>query len=60
MEDEFNSPINAHRWRILESIDPESIEILAKIHQVQKRLIVITDELTEKNKLIKEREKLGE
>lgn len=56
MEDELAAPINAHRWRILESVDPECIDILNKIHILQKKLIVVADELTAKNQMIKETE----
>ena len=53
MEDELSAPINTHRWRILESTEPECIEILSRIHILQKKLIVVADEITAKNALIK-------
>ncbi|KAK2964945.1 putative Cilia- and flagella-associated protein 58 [Blattamonas nauphoetae] len=59
MEDEFNAPINAHRWRILESTDPECIDLLNRIHILQKKLIVITDEASEKQQLVKEKERVS-
>ncbi|KAH7821499.1 putative flagellar associated protein [Monocercomonoides exilis] len=57
MEDELAAPINAHRWRILESVDPECIDILNRIHILQKKLIVVADELTAKTSMIDEAEK---
>jgi chromosome segregation ATPase len=59
MEDEMKVPINAHRWRILESIDPQCIEIINRIHVMQKKLISVTDEVSEKDALISEKEKLS-
>lgn len=59
MEDELKQPINAHRWRILDSVDPHCIDILNRIHLLQKRLIAVTDEVTEKNTLIEEKERLS-
>lgn len=45
-------------WRKLEGSDPESYEMLQKIQTLQKRLILKTEEVVEKNLQIQEKEKL--
>ena len=47
-----------HRWRKLECTDPETYEKIQKIQNLQKRLIAKTEEVSEKDVLIQEKEKL--
>ena len=47
-----------HRWRKLECTDPETYELIQKIQSLQKRLIAKTEEVSEKDVLIQEKEKL--
>lgn len=47
-----------HRWRKLECTDPETYEMIQKIHSLQKRLIAKTEEVNDKDVLIQEKEKL--
>jgi len=47
-----------HRWRKLESTDVETYELIQKIQSLQKRLIAKTEEVSEKDVLIQEKEKL--
>jgi hypothetical protein len=56
--DELEKPLNVHRWRKLESTDPETYELIQKIQSLQKRLIAKTEEVSEKDVLIQEKEKL--
>lgn len=50
--------MNVHRWRKLEATDQENYERILKIQTLQRRLIAKNEEVTEKDLLIKEKEKL--
>lgn len=50
--------MNVHRYRKLEGTDPETYEMIMKIQTLQRRLIAKTEEVSEKEFLIKEKEKL--
>jgi len=58
LQDELCKPLNVHRWRKLESTDIETYELIQKIQSLQKRLISKTEEVSEKDVLIQEKEKL--
>lgn len=58
LTDELEKPLNVHRWRKLESTDIETYELIQKIQSLQKRLISKTEEVSEKDVLIQEKEKL--
>ena len=58
LSDELEKPLNVHRWRKLESTDIETYELIQKIQSLQKRLIAKTEEVSEKDVLIQEKEKL--
>ena len=58
LQDELGKPLNVHRWRKLESTDIETYELIQKIQSLQKRLIAKTEEVSEKDVLIQEKEKL--
>ena len=50
--------MNIHRWRKLEASDPSQYEMILKIHALQKRLIMKTEEVVDKELQITEKEKL--
>merc|ERR1719197_933114 len=54
----MDRPLNVHRWRVLESSDPQRYELVKKIQGLQKRIITKTEEVVEKDLLIQEKEKL--
>ena len=58
LEEELENPMNIHRWRKLEASDPSQYEMILKIHALQKRLILKTEEVVEKELQITEKEKL--
>lgn len=58
LSDELAKPLNVHRWRKLESTDIDTYELIQKIQSLQKRLIAKTEEVSEKDVLIQEKEKL--
>ena len=58
LQDELDIPMNVHRWRKLEAVDQENYERILKIQTLQRRLIAKTEEVNEKDNLIKEKEKL--
>merc|ERR1719181_1275637 len=55
---ELGNPMNVHRWRKLEGTDPVTIQMLKKVKGLQKRLIMKTEEVLERDALIAEKEKL--
>merc|ERR1711977_515907 len=55
---ELGNPMNVHRWRKLEGTDPVTIQMLKKVKSLQKRLIMKTEEVLERDALIAEKEKL--
>jgi septal ring factor EnvC (AmiA/AmiB activator) len=55
---ELGNPMNVHRWRKLEGTDPTTITMLKKVKTLQKKLIMKTEEVLERDALIAEKEKL--
>ena len=58
LSEELENPLNVHRWRKLEGSDPAAYEMIQRIQTLQKRLIVKTEEVVEKDLQIQEKEKL--
>nr|XP_033339390.1 cilia- and flagella-associated protein 58-like [Megalopta genalis] len=58
LEEEVQTPLNIHRWRKLEGSDPSKFELLKKIQILQKRIIRMASELVDREKQIKDTEKL--
>jgi hypothetical protein len=55
LSEELENPLNYHRWRKLEGTDPDTWEMLQKIQTLQKRLIKKTEEVVEKDVVIRRR-----
>ena len=58
LSEELSRPINVHRWRKLESSDPERWEMVLKIQALQKQFIGKSEEAVKRDLLIQEKEKL--
>ena len=58
LADELSNPMNVHRWRILESSDPKRFEKITHIQSLQKQLIAKSDQVTQLDLLIQEKEKI--
>lgn len=58
LEDQTKKPLNIHRWTKLEYSDPEKFELITQINSLQRRLIAKTEEVSHKEELIQEKEKL--
>lgn len=58
LEEELQKPMNIHRWRKLEGSDPTALELLQKIQLLQKRLLKQTSEAVERERHLKEVERL--
>lgn len=58
LEDELQYPMNVHRWKKMEATDPDNYERIMKIQTLQRRVITKTEEVEEKDKLIKDKEQL--
>lgn len=57
LSEELENPMNVHRWRKLEGVDPATFELLQKIQTLQRRLIAKTEEVVEKDTLLAEKER---
>ena len=57
LSDELQNPLNVHRWRKLEGTDPSAAETLSKLHTLQKRLIIKTEEVVEKEIALSKKDK---
>jgi len=53
LQDEQENPMNVHRWKKMEATDPDNYERIMKIQTLQRRVITKTEEVEEKDKLIK-------
>ncbi|KAL1137727.1 hypothetical protein AAG570_009423 [Ranatra chinensis] len=53
LEEEMQSPINFHRWRMLEGTDPEKKELIDKAQALQKRVTKLVDQDAENKFQIK-------
>ncbi|XP_053350049.1 cilia- and flagella-associated protein 58-like [Clarias gariepinus] len=58
LQEELENPMNVHRWRILEASDPNTFELIQKIHSLQRSLLTKNKELAEKESLLQENKKL--
>ncbi|KAL9644851.1 hypothetical protein ABK040_005331 [Willaertia magna] len=59
LSEELQNPMNVHRWRKLEGSDPTQFELVLKTQTLQKRLIEKTEEVMEKDLIIKEKEEMN-
>jgi chromosome segregation ATPase len=48
LSEELENPMNVHRWRKLEGTDPETYELITKIHTLLRRLISKTEDVVYK------------
>lgn len=48
LSEELENPMNVHRWRKLEGTDPETFELITKIHTLLRRLISKTEDVEHK------------
>ncbi|CAM9594906.1 unnamed protein product, partial [Pylaiella littoralis] len=56
--EELELPLNVHRWRKLESSDPERYDLVRKAQSLQRSLVSKTESAARKDLLIQEKEKL--
>jgi hypothetical protein len=56
--DELETPMNVHRWRILESSDPKRYDKIVQINALQKQLVAMSDKVTQTDLLVQEKEKI--
>ena len=58
LTDEVARPMNVHRWRILESSDPQRFDKIRQIQDMQKLLMDKSDEVVQTDLLVQEKEKI--
>lgn len=58
LSEELENQMNVHRWRKLEGSDPNTYNLIKRTHALQKQLIRRTEEVTERDRLIQQKEKL--
>lgn len=56
--DELDTPMNVHRWRILESSDPKRYDKILQIQALQRQLVAMSDQVIQNDLLIQEKEKI--
>ncbi|KAL6785407.1 FAP189 [Auxenochlorella protothecoides x Auxenochlorella symbiontica] len=56
LNEELDRPLNVHRWRKLAGTDPDAYELTLKVHALQKRLILKTEEVAQKELLLQAKE----
>ena len=57
LSNELENPMNIHRWRQLEGNDPSTMELIQKVSNLQRRLIIKTEQAFKRDKEIDERTK---
>ena len=58
LSDELTRPINIHRWRKLESSDPQRFEMISTIQNMQKAIMTKTEDIAKHEQMITEKEKI--
>lgn len=53
--EELELPLNVHRWRKLESSDPERYDLVRKVQSLQRSLVSKTESAVKKGLLIQEK-----
>ncbi|CAN0124167.1 unnamed protein product, partial [Laminaria digitata] len=53
--EELELPLNVHRWRKLESSDPERYDLVRKVQSLQRSLVLKTESAVKKGLLIQEK-----
>lgn len=53
--EELELPLNVHRWRKLESSDPERYDLVRKAQSLQRNLVAKTESAVKKDLLIQEK-----
>jgi chromosome segregation ATPase len=58
LKTELENPLNIHRWRKLEGKDPTTLELIQKIHSLQKRLIARKEDIVDRELSLQEKDKV--
>ncbi|XP_011875433.1 PREDICTED: cilia- and flagella-associated protein 58-like [Vollenhovia emeryi] len=58
LEEEIQTPLNIHRWRKLEGTDPPAFELIKKVQILQKRILQLSFDMLDKDRKLKDTEKL--
>ena len=58
LNDELTKPMNVHRWRVLESSDPKRYEMISTVQDIQKALVVKSENILRHEMMIQEKEKI--
>lgn len=53
--EELELPLNVHRWRKLESSDPERYDLVRKAQSLQRNIVSKTESIVKKDLLIQEK-----
>ena len=55
LKDALEVPLNVHRWRKLESSDPERYDLVTKAQSLQRILVAKTESVAKKDMLIQKK-----
>ena len=58
LNDELTKPMNVHRWRVLESSDPKRFEMISTVQDLQKSIVIKSENIFKHETMIEEKEKI--
>ncbi|XP_069686094.1 cilia- and flagella-associated protein 58-like [Periplaneta americana] len=58
LEEQLETQTNVHRWRILEGTDPPAFDLIQKNQVLQKRLLAISETITERDAQLQDSQNL--
>jgi len=58
LSDEMERPVNVHRWRAMQVVDPERHKLVRRVHTLQRRLMDADDRVGKRDLAIQEKERL--
>ena len=58
LSDELTKPMNVHRWRVLESSDPKRYEMISTVQDLQRALVIKSENILKHEIMIQEKEKI--
>jgi chromosome segregation ATPase len=58
LTDEMERPVNVHRWRAMQVVDPDRYKLIQRVHALQRRILDADEEVSKRDLGIQEKERL--
>lgn len=58
LSDELQRPVNVHRWRAMQVVDPERYKLVQRVLSLQRRLLEADEKVAQRDLAIQEKERL--